>query len=132
MDKKIILGVIALIAVSLSLLLMAPDNSVHTPDTLPWKISHPTPETSRVLGITLGETTLDEAAEAFKNEAEVKISLFKPSDAPMGVEAFFEEVNFNGLKAKVVLTIPLPPEELEGMFQRGLRLNSTLVASASH
>lgn len=125
MDKKIILGVIALAIVSMTLLLMAPDNSTHTPDTLPWKISHPTPDTSRVLGITLGQTTLDEAAQAFKNEAEVEISLFKPTDGLMGVEAFFEEVNFNGLKAKIVLTINLPPEVLEGMFQRGLRLNST-------
>jgi len=43
----------------------------------------------------------------------------------MGVEAFFEEVNFNGLKAKIVMTIAVPAEELQGMFERGLRMNST-------
>lgn len=125
MDKKIILGVIALVIVSLTVLLMVPDNTVNTPETLPWKITHPTPDTSRVLGITLGQTSLDEAAQAFKHEAEVEISLFKPTEGAMGVEAFFEEVNFNGLKAKIVLTFNLPPEELQNMFQRGLRLNST-------
>jgi hypothetical protein len=124
MDKKIILGVSALSIAAISIILLAPDNSVNTPDTLPWKITHPTPDTTRVFGLTLGQTTLDEAAAAFKHETEVEISLFKPTDSKMSVEAFFEEVNFNGLKAKIVMTIAVPPEELQGMFQRGLRMNS--------
>ncbi|MDD4929436.1 MAG: hypothetical protein PHP85_09185 [Gallionella sp.] len=125
MDKKIIFAVLALIIVTIALILVIPEKSVSTPDTLPWKISHPTPETTRVFGITLGKSTLDEVAQTYKNEAELEISLFKPSDAKMGVEAFFEEVNFNGLKAKIVMTIAVPEEELPGMFQRGLRMNST-------
>lgn len=43
----------------------------------------------------------------------------------MLVEAFFDELNLNGLKAKFVLVVAVPPEELTGMFQRGLRMNST-------
>lgn len=125
MDKKIILGVLALIAVSISALLMAPDNAVNTPDTLPWKITHPTPDTTRVFGITLGVTTLDQSAEAFKLQTEVEISLFKPSEGKLGVEAFYEEVNFNGLKAKIVMNIAVPEEELNRMYERGLRINST-------
>jgi hypothetical protein len=124
MEKKIILGTLALFAVSLSLLLMLPDNTVNTPETLPWNITHPTPDTTRAFGITLGKTTLNEAAVAFKHEAEVEISLFKPSDSKMSVEAFFEEVNFNGLKAKMVMTIAVPPSELQGMYERGLRMSS--------
>jgi hypothetical protein len=125
MDKKIILGVIALIVVAISVILMAPDNSVNTPETLPWKVSHPTPDTTRVFGITLGKSTIDEITADYKYQAELEVSLFKPSDAKMGVEAFFEEVNFNGLKAKIIMTIAIPEEELQGMFQRGLRMNST-------
>jgi hypothetical protein len=125
MDKKIILGVIALIIVSISAILMAPDNSVSTPETLPWKITHPTPETTRVFGITLGQSTLNEVAHTYKYETELEISLFKPSDAKMGVEGFFEEVNFNGLKAKIVMTIAVPENELQTMYARGLRMNST-------
>ncbi|MDP1594966.1 MAG: hypothetical protein Q8L80_12085 [Gallionella sp.] len=125
MDKKIILGVIALVIVSISILLMLPNNSVSTPDTLPWNITHPTPDTTRVLGVTLGKSTLGEVELAFKDQAELEISLFKPNDAAMGVEAFFDEVNFNGLKAKIVLTIVVSPEEMQGMFKRGLRMNST-------
>lgn len=124
MEKKIILGTLALVAVSISLLLMLPDNSVNTPETLPWNITHPTPDTTRAFGITLGKTTLNEAAIAFKHEAEVEISLFKPSDSTMSIEAFIEEVNFNGLKAKMVFTMAVPASELQGMYERGLRLSS--------
>jgi len=123
MDKKIILGVLALLVVSFSVLLLAPDNSVSTPDTLPWKISHPTPETSRVFGITLGQSSLGETEKAFKEQSE--ISLFKTAEGKMLIEAFFDELNFNGLKAKFVLTIAVPTADLQGMFDRGLRMNST-------
>lgn len=122
-DKKIILGVVGLIAVTIAILLTLPDNSTSTPDTLPWRITHPTPESTRIFGITLGETALAEAEKTFKEEAE--ISLFKPTDRDMGVEAFIEEVNFNGLKAKLVMTVAVPAEELTGMFNRGLRMNAT-------
>jgi hypothetical protein len=125
MDRKIILGVVALVIATISIVLMMPDNSVSTPDTLPWKITHPTADTTRVFGITLGKSTLNEVALTYKYETELEISLFKPTDAKMGVEAFFEEVNFNGLKAKIVMTIAVPTEELQGMFERGLRMNST-------
>lgn len=125
MDKKIIIGVLALVALSISVLLIAPDNSVNTPDTLPWKIAHPTPDTTRVFGITLGQTSLDQAAEVFKGQADIEISLFKPTGGKLGIEAFIEEVNFNGLKAKIVMNIAVPSEELQGMFNRGLRMNST-------
>ncbi len=125
MEKKIILGVLALVVASISIMLMLPESSVSTPDTLPWKITHPTPDTTRVFGITLGKSTLDEISHAYKYETELVVSLFKPVDAKMGVEAFFEEVNFNGLKAKIVMTIGVPEQELQGMYERGLRMNST-------
>lgn len=102
---------------------MLPDESANDRDTLPWNISHPTPDTTRVFGVTLGKNTLGDAEGAFKEQAE--ISLFKPADASMAVEAFIEEVNLNGLKAKIVMTVAISQEELQGMFGRGLRMNST-------
>lgn len=125
MDKKIALGVLALVIAVISIVLMMPDNSVSTPDTLPWKITHPTPDTTRVFGITLGKSTLDDVAHTYKYETELEVSLFKPNDAPMSVEGFFEEVNFNGLKAKIIMTIAIPPAEIQGMFDRGLRISSS-------
>ncbi len=123
MDRKIILGVIALIVGAIAVLMLVPEPPKQTPDTLPWNITHPSPDTSRVFGITLGQSSLNDLERLFKEETE--ISMFKTSDGKMLIEAFFDELNLNGLKAKFVLTIAVPPEELEGMFNRGLRMNST-------
>lgn len=125
MDKKIILATAALAVGATFALIFVPDNSVHSADTLPWKITHPTPDTTRVFGVTLTQTSLDEAAKTFKHEAEVEVSLFKPTDGKMSVEAFIEEVNFNGLKAKIVMTIAIPPEEMQAMYAHGLRMSSS-------
>lgn len=125
MDKKIIIGALALFFVSWYLLLQAPEEAADTPATLPWNITHPSPETTQVFGVTLGKTTLDEAAHIFKHEAETEISLFKPTEGNLSVEVFIEEVNFNGLKAKMTLTVALAPEVMQKMFERGLRMNST-------
>lgn len=123
MDKRIIWGVIALTVISIALVMMVPEPEKQSPDTLPWKITHPSPDTSRVFGITLGQSSLEELERVFKEQSEV--SLFKAGDGKMLVESFFDELNLNGLKAKFVMTMAVPPEELEGMFNRGLRLNST-------
>jgi len=123
MDKKIIFGVLTLTTVSIFALLLIPSKSIDTPETLPWHITHSTPETSRVFGITLGQSTLSELETRFFEQT--LVSLFKTSDGKMVVEAFFDELNLNGLKAKFVMTIAVPPEKLEGMFNRGLRMNST-------
>jgi len=125
MDKKIIVAVFALFFVAWFALNQLPENKVDTPSTLPWNITHPSPETTQVFGVTLGKTTLDEAAHIFQHEAETEISLFKPSEGNMSVEVFIEEVNFNGLKAKMTLTVALKPEVMQAMYERGARLNST-------
>lgn len=123
MDKKIVASVVALAVAFLLIVLMLPDEPGNTPNFLPWNISRPSPGTIRVFEVTLGQTTLGEAETAFKERAE--ISLFSHNSAKMAVEAFIEEVNFNGLKAKIVMTVALPPEELQGMFVRGLRMSSS-------
>jgi len=123
MDKKIILSVIALAVVSLSITLMLPDNTVNDGDTLPWHIVHPTPDTTHVLGVTLGQSTLNDAELKFKEPA--KVSMFKSADSKLAVEAFFEEVHLNGLKAKIVLNVAVPSYELQGIFNRGARMNNT-------
>lgn len=123
MDKKVILGVSGLLVALITLALMLPDRTVNSGDTLPWHVTHPAPDTTRVLGVTLGSSTLSDAEQAYQEAAEV--SLFKGSEGKMVVEAFFEEVKLNGLKAKIVMTIAVPEQELQGMFDRGLRINAT-------
>lgn len=123
MDKKIILGVIALIIFSITFLLMLPEPPKQSTATLPWNITHPSPGMSRVFGITLSESSLQDLETVFKEQSE--ISLFKSDDDKMLIEAFFDELNLNGLKAKFVMTVAVPEEELKGIYNRGLRMNST-------
>ncbi len=123
MDKKVILGVTGLLVALITLAWMLPDKAVNSGDMLPWRITHPTPATTRVLGVTLGSSTLADAEQAYQEAAEV--SLFKAGDGKMAVEAFFEDIKLNGLKAKIVMTIGVPAQELQGMFERGLRMNAT-------
>lgn len=123
MDKNIVLGVVALVAVSIGVLLMLPDNSEHSPDTLPWAIKHPTPDAVQVFKITLGQSTLEQAEQVLKEPPE--ISLFKSPEGKMNIEAFFEELNLNGLKAKFILSVDLPSEQLQKLYERGARMNGT-------
>jgi hypothetical protein len=123
MDKKIILGIIGLLVALTTLAWLLPEKASNSGDTLPWRITHPTPDTTHVLGVTLGSSTLVDAEQLYQEPSVV--SLFKTTDGKMVVEAFFEEVKLNGLKAKIVLTIAVPAQDLQGMFERGLRMNAT-------
>ena len=92
-------------------------------DDLPWHIEHPTPDTVRIFGLTLGESVGNEAQERFKEEATP--SLFKSPEGKLVAEMFFDHVNLAGLPSTVVLTIAVPEAELHGMYERGLRMAAT-------
>lgn len=90
---------------------------------LPWHIEHPTADTTRVFGLTLGQATANEAEQRFREEA--KPSLFKSADGKLAAEMFFEQVTLAELKSKIVLSITVPDAELQGMYERGLRISGT-------
>lgn len=92
-------------------------------DDVPWHIEHPTPDSVRVFGLTLGQSGTNDAEARFKEEAVP--SLFKSPEGKLVAEVFFERVNLAGLPAKVVLTVDVPAAELEGMYERGLRMAAT-------
>jgi hypothetical protein len=98
------------------------DKPVENSD-FPWHIGHPTADTIKVFGVTLGQTSTDEAEQYFREEA--KPILFKSHSGKLSVEVFFEQVNLAGLKARIVLSIKAPDSELPAMFDRGLRINVT-------
>lgn len=92
-------------------------------DDLPWHIEHPTADSVRVFGLTLGESSANEAEQRFKEEA--KPSLFKSPEGKMIAEVFFEQVDMAGLRSKIVLTIDVPEKEIAGIYERGLRMAAT-------
>lgn len=89
---------------------------------LPWHIEHPTPDTTRIFGLTLGLSTTNEAEQRFREEA--KPSLFKSPGGQLVAEMFFEQVTLAGLKSRIVATIAVPDTELQAMYERGLRMSS--------
>lgn len=92
-------------------------------DDLPWHIEHPTPHSVRVFGLTLGQSSTEDAQKKFKEEA--KPSLFKSPSGQLIAEVFFEQVDLAGLRSKIVLTVEVPEVELKGMYERGLRMAAT-------
>jgi hypothetical protein len=87
---------------------------------LPWQISV-TPEGGlRVLGVELGRTTLGGAELAFSEPAEV--SLFVQEGGERVVEAYFDSVDISGIRARIVVVMALDKEQIEGMYERGVRV----------
>lgn len=90
---------------------------------LPWHIEHPTPDSVKVFGLTIGVSTPGDAEQRFKEIGEP--SLFKSPDGKLGMEIFFEQINLAGLRSRVVLTVAASTEELKTMYERGLRMAAT-------
>ena len=122
MERKLVafVATLSLLAIALAVFLPGGRNPDEFPK-LPWKIHLDSEGNSRVLGVTLGRTTLAEAQEAFG--AEAKINLFAPPDRHYAVEAYFERLFLSGIKADLVLTLDLPQQEAAQIYRRGLRVS---------
>jgi hypothetical protein len=122
MERKIYWGA-AIVAVLIFVATFFMKGSPVNRSDFPWNIEHPTADTSQIFGLTLGRSNTNDAEQRFKEEA--KPILFKSSSGQLSVEVFFEEVRLADLKARIVLSIDVPKAELQGMFERGLRMNAT-------
>ncbi|HIE54969.1 MAG TPA: hypothetical protein EYP90_07290 [Chromatiaceae bacterium] len=89
---------------------------------LPWQIEVLPDGGSRVFGITLGKSTLAEVEQQFQEEAEV--SLFVADSGARVAEAFFNSVTLNGLKARMVVTLGFSDDQLQQLFERGVRIST--------
>ncbi len=99
----------------------------------PWQIEQLPSGHIRVFSLTLGQSSLNDAQQLFKEMAE--ITLFMPAKEKQsstkseqrrasrkGVEAFFTQVRTGGLKAKMVISIDIPENEINAMYNRGVRI----------
>lgn len=87
---------------------------------LPWQVERTESGTHRVFGLELGKSTLAEAQQHFGEESEV--SLFLAPDGKRMIEAYFDNVDLGGLRARIVLVMAVSEAELEAIFNRGLRI----------
>lgn len=124
MDRKIVLGVVgaALLGFFAVLLLMPPtidDGQVR----LPWRIGTSPDGHTQVFGFTLGETTLAQVRDLFGQEGTINLFVTPGPTDRYGVEAYFEQVYLQGLRAEFVITVDLDEETLGAMYERGLRIS---------
>ncbi|WP_455222065.1 hypothetical protein [Kaarinaea lacus] len=124
MDIKIISGVIVFAIIVLVIGLMIPGGELPPVQTFPWQIENTSSSTTRVFGLTLDESTLQQAEQAFNAEAE--LSLFEPADKNRKrvIEAYFDKVTLGGLSAKVVVVFDFTEEQLQAMYGRGTRIST--------
>ncbi len=119
---KIAGGVLALLVALLALPILFPGKQVAPPpeSDMPWQIEQPGPGQTRVFGLTLGGSTGSTLADAQQRfpSAQPQLSLLAPKDAPLALEAYFDNISLGALTGKLVLSIQLTPQELDAMRER--------------
>jgi len=86
----------------------------------PWKITQLASGQTRVFGLTIGQSTLQDAEQLFKEKSEITLFMLNKKEAV--IEGFFNEVKIAGLKAKMIMSMTLSTNELQNMFKRGARI----------
>jgi len=120
MERYTFLSVLAITILALIIAIFIPGKHSEKPTHLPWQIEKTPDGNTRVFGIELGRTTLGEVESIVKMESEV--SLFAKENGEQVVEAYFDNVDFSGLRARMVIVMGLEPAELSAMFERGARI----------
>ena len=95
------------------------------PHDLPWQIEALPNGNSRVFGIELGRSSLGDLEQQLKEPAE--ISLFVSDSGERTVEAYFNSVMLSGIKARFVATLDFDEATLQGLFDRGARIETLAV-----
>lgn len=130
MKTKITVGIllVGISVATVSLLTPLPvDKEGHSqkpPETqfLPWQIEPTAQGSIQVFGLTLGESTLQDAEDLFHGGA--KVSLFVGADGQHKVEAYFDKVILGGFGAQLVMVMALSQQQQAAMFRRGTRLSN--------
>ncbi|MGD8207517.1 MAG: hypothetical protein PVH47_05525 [Thiohalocapsa sp.] len=124
MDRKIVVSVLAAALMGFIgiwlLLSIIPDERAGL-KLYPWDVSRDEAGRTRVLGLTLGESTLGDARSLLGEEG--KASLFVNPDGSHAVEIYFEDVLLSNLRADWILTMDIDPREAAAMYDRGLRVS---------
>ncbi|HDP89780.1 MAG TPA: hypothetical protein ENN42_07485 [Thioalkalivibrio sp.] len=107
----------ALLALALILALAGCDDprTIDVAD-LPWAVEALPDGSSRVFGVTLGESTLRTVAQTFRSMPE--IAMFHEADGTLYLEAYFGRITLGVLEARVVAQVVIDDEHLAAMAAR--------------
>ncbi len=85
----------------------------------PWQIRVESPEKVEVMGVTLGQTTLEQLRQRF---GQVEgIALFQNPDGRYSLEAYLGKVNIGPLSGRWIVTLAASQTELEALTRRSIK-----------
>ena len=120
---KILIPILALaLAVFLAPLIFRPGggDAVKPPDEgLPWQIVMLDNGGTRVFGLTLGSSTLNDARIRLGDAPQVAV--IGRREEPGSLEAYFESVRLDFLTGKMIITADLPQATVDAMRQRAVK-----------
>ncbi|MCZ4305408.1 hypothetical protein O4G98_11760 [Zoogloeaceae bacterium G21618-S1] len=119
---KLIVAILSLVllAILAPLAFMPSADDIHRQQAaLPWQIEVDAQGLSRVFGLTLEQSTLGEARERFGPDLTVAI-VTAPGEAG-ALEAYLGSAQLGFVTGKLVLTIAVSSDELDGMRQRAAK-----------
>lgn len=116
--KVLALSLVAVVLGIFATTLMKPAPSIG----FPWQIEKQSDGTTKIFQINLGHTTLGEAEKLLTETA--TLTLFSPQQGSAVVEAYFNELFIGGLKSKMVLTFEVDQDDVDAMFERGIRIST--------
>jgi hypothetical protein len=124
MGRHTFLSVLVFTALILALAIFLPSGRepASVRGEFPWNVTVDSEGYSQVFGISVGRSTVRQAAGRIREPAEV--SMFVAADGKRAVEVYFDRVAIGEFYAKVVLGVALDEETLKGMFERGVRISS--------
>lgn len=115
----IILGIVVLVlAASMGISYFSDSKTQIRVTDLPWMIELSDQQNPHVFGITLGESTLQDAASHW--HAVPTIAYFKGGDESGSMEAFFSKVHLGPVQARIILELGASPEELKPFEQAAI------------
>ncbi len=120
MERYIFLGVLLFTLLALGIGMLLPGKPREETVYLPWQIEQTANGSTRVVGLELGHSTLADAEQRFKEPYEV--SMFVRDDGNKVVEVYFDSITLSGIRARVVLVMGLSDEQLNGFYERGVRV----------
>jgi len=121
-DRKLVLSILAAAVLGFVAIMLFPGSrDDEGPPKLPWNVTLDDLGRVRVLGLTLGQSTLADLQTMLAEEGE--INLFSPAAGHPSVESYFEQIDLNGLRADLVVTLDAPQETLAAMYDHGLRVS---------
>jgi hypothetical protein len=112
-----ILGIVMALLFAFQLLAPTPGPDVMQARTdLPWQITVQPDGGSRVFDLELGSATLRDAMEKFGGIE--GLAVFEPEQGEASLEAYFGNVSFGPLKAKIITRLEASAPELEALMSR--------------